>query len=60
MPDGGNRPGHRSRASDLHHEVRPAPAGKFAYLVLRIWNNEVLAKTEAVAQASLDAVGQRI
>ena len=30
------------------------------YLVLRFWNNDVLANTEAVAQAILDAVEQRI
>jgi very-short-patch-repair endonuclease len=29
------------------------------YLVLRFWNNDVLANTEAVAQAILDAVEQR-
>jgi very-short-patch-repair endonuclease len=30
------------------------------YRVLRFWNNDVLANTEAVAQAVLDAVEQRI
>jgi very-short-patch-repair endonuclease len=30
------------------------------YVVLRFWNNDVLANTEAVAQAVLDAVKQRI
>jgi very-short-patch-repair endonuclease len=30
------------------------------YLVLRFWNNDVLANTEGVAQAILDAVEQRI
>ena len=30
------------------------------YLVLRFWNNDVLANTEAVAQAILDAVEQRM
>ena len=30
------------------------------YLVLRFWNNDVLANTEAVAQAIRDAVEQRI
>ena len=30
------------------------------YLVLRFWNNDVLANTDAVAQAILDAVEQRI
>jgi very-short-patch-repair endonuclease len=30
------------------------------YRVLRFWNNDVLANTEAVAQAILDAVEQRI
>jgi very-short-patch-repair endonuclease len=30
------------------------------YLILRFWNNEVLANTEGVAQAILDAVEQRI
>ena len=30
------------------------------YRVLRFWNNDVLANTEAVVQAILDAVEQRI
>jgi very-short-patch-repair endonuclease len=30
------------------------------YLVLRFWNNDVLGNTEAVAQAILDAVEQRL
>ena len=30
------------------------------YLVLRFWNNDVLANTEAVAQTILDAVEQRL
>src|SRR5262245_11087059 len=31
IADGGDRPCDRSRASDLHYDVRPAPAGQFAH-----------------------------
>jgi len=39
---------------------RRQPDDPRGYLVLRFWNNDVLANTDAVAQAILDAVEQRI
>ena len=43
----------------LYDEQRTRWLEAQGYLVLRYWNNDVLASTEAVAQAILDVVEQR-
>jgi len=53
--DGGQ---HAEQAA--YDEQRTCGLEAQGYRVLRFWNNDVLANTKAVAQAILDAVGQRI
>jgi very-short-patch-repair endonuclease len=48
-------------AEQLHYDKRRTRwLEAQGYRVLRFWNNDVLANTEAVAQAILDAVEKRI
>jgi very-short-patch-repair endonuclease len=48
-------------AEQIHHdEQRTRWLEAQGYCVLRFWNNDVLANTEAVAQAVLDEVEKRI
>jgi adenine-specific DNA-methyltransferase len=53
--DGGQ---HAERLHDDEKRTRWLEAQ--GYRVLRFWNNDVLANTEAVAQAIVDAVKRRI
>src|SRR3990172_4332254 len=50
VPDGGNRAGDRSGASDLYHEIRAAPAGEFAYAHVPVRRRAVV---DHVARAKL-------